>query len=408
MTYQSEFLRVLDERGFIHQMTDAAALDAALCKGPVVGYCGFEPTATSLHVGHLYPIMLLRWFQRTGNRPIVLIGGATAKVGDPSFRDESRPLLSDETIAENIMGVLENFKQFMDFSTDGARLVNNADWLDKLNYIEFLRDVGVHYSVNRMLAMDSVKLRLEREQNMSFIEFNYMLMQGYDFVKLHDDYGCNLQMSGSDQWGNVISGVELGRRMKSLELFGLTTPLLTKSDGSKMGKTASGALWLSADKLSPYDYYQFWRNTADADVAKMLAIFTELPMTEVEELSVLAGSEINEAKKVLAFEATKLCHGEAAAAAAAATARATFEAGALGGDLPTIIAAAGTAIVDLLVEAGLAESKGEAKRLIKGGGVRLNDEKILDEGAKLTAADLTVGEAKLSAGKKKHAVVKAR
>jgi len=406
MTYKSEFLRVLDERGFIHQMTDAAALDAALCKGTVTGYIGFDATANSLHVGNLVSIMLLRWLQKTGHRPITLLGGATTKVGDPSGRDETRKLLTDEDIAQNIAGVLKNYQQFIDFDNGRAILANNNDWLGELKYIDFLREVGSHYSVNRMLAMDSVKLRLEREQNLSFIEFNYMLMQGYDFVELHRLHGCTLQMGGSDQWGNIVSGVELGRRMKGLEFFGLTTPLVTKADGSKMGKSVSGAVWLSADKLSPYDYYQFWRNTADADVARMLATFTELPMGEVRRLSALDGAEINEAKKVLAFEATKLCHGETAAAAAAETARATFESGALGSDLPTITATAGTAIVELLVQSGLADSKGEAKRLITGGGVRLNDEKVSDESAKLLAENLFNGEAKLSAGKKKHAIIK--
>jgi len=406
LTYKSEFLRVLDERGFIHQMTDAAALDAALCKGPVTGYIGFDATANSLHVGNLVSIMLLRWLQKTGHRPITLLGGATTKVGDPSGRDETRKLLTDEDIAQNIAGVLKNYQQFIDFDNGRAILANNNDWLGELKYIDFLREVGSHYSVNRMLAMDSVKLRLEREQNLSFIEFNYMLMQGYDFVELHRLHGCTLQMGGSDQWGNIVSGVELGRRMKGLEFFGLTTPLVTKADGSKMGKSVSGAVWLSADKLSPYDYYQFWRNTADADVARMLATFTELPMPEVRRLGALGGAEINEAKKVLAFEATRLCHGENAAAAAAETARVTFESGVLGGDLPTVTTTAGTTIVDLLVQSGLAESKGEAKRLIAGGGVRLNDEKVSDEGAKLLAENLSNGEAKLSAGKKKHAIIK--
>lgn len=406
VTYKSDFLNVLSERGFIHQMTDTAALDAALCKGPVTGYCGLEPTATSLHVGHLFPIMLMRWFQRTGNKPIMLVGGATAKIGDPSFKDETRKLLSEETIAKNIEGILKNYRQFIDFGTGKARLVNNADWLDKLNYIEFLRDVGVHYSVNRMLAMDSVRIRLEREQNMSFIEFNYMLMQGYDFVKLHDDYGCTLQMSGSDQWGNVVSGIELGRRMKGQELFGLTTPLLTNADGSKMGKTAGGAIWVSADHLPPYDYYQFWRNTADADVAQRLAVFTELPMDEVKKLSALKGSEINEAKKILAFEATKLCHGEAVAHAAAETARQTFEEGTTEG-LERVVAFVGDVIVDILVTNSFAESKSKAKSLIKGGGVKINDVVVTDEQRKISEDDFRIagGTFKLSAGKKRHILI---
>ena len=404
--YKSDFLNVLHERGFIHQMTDAVALDAALVKGQVTGYIGFDATASSLHVGNLVSLMLLRWLQNTGHRPIALLGGGTTKAGDPSGRDEIRKLLNDEDIAQNVAGILKNYEQFIDFGDGRAILANNDDWLRELKYIDFLREVGVHYSVNRMLTMDSVKLRLEREQNLSFIEFNYMLMQGYDFVELHKRHDCTLQMGGSDQWGNIVSGVELGRRMKGLEFFGLTTPLITKADGSKMGKSVAGAVWLSADKLAPYDYYQFWRNTADADVAKMLATFTEIPMAEVRRLAALGGADINEAKKILAFEATKLCHGEAAATAAAETARATFEQGALGGDLPVINAVTGAAIVDLLVESGMAASKGEAKRLIAGGGVRLNDEKVSDENARLSADDIHSGEAKLSAGKKKHAIIR--
>ncbi|HCM83964.1 MAG TPA: tyrosine--tRNA ligase [Rhodospirillaceae bacterium] len=414
--YKSEFLRILDERGFIHQMTDAAALDAQLTKGQVTGYIGFDATASSLHVGNLVSIMLLRWLQKTGHKPIVVIGGGTTKAGDPSGRDEMRKLLSVEDIKNNAEGILQNFRQFIDFSNERAILVDNAEWLDKLNYIEFLRDVGPHFSVNRMLSFDSVKLRLDREQNLSFIEFNYMIMQAYDFVELKRRYDCTLQMGGSDQWGNIVNGTELWRRINAIgtakigeqrigEIFGLTTPLITKSDGSKMGKSLSGAIWLSADKLSPYDYYQFWRNTNDADVGKMLSLFTELPMDEVRRLSVLKGAEINEAKKILAFEATKMCHGEDAARSAIETARNTFEHGALGDDLPIVRSSIGTAIVDLLVEAGFAASKGEAKRLIAGGGVKLNDEKVTDESAKLGAGDVASGEAKLSAGKKKHAIV---
>jgi len=412
MTYKSEFLQVLHERGFIHQMTDAAALDAALCKTRLTGYCGFDATADSLHVGNLVAITLLRWFQKTGHRPITLMGGGTSKVGDPSGRDETRRLLTDEDLARNKAGILKNFQQFIDFDNGrnssgrtAALMVDNDDWLSKLNYIDFLREVGVHYSVNRMLAMDSVKLRLDREQNLSFIEFNYMLMQGYDFVELREKYDCTLQMSGADQWGNIISGVELGRRMKGMELFGLTAPLITKADGSKMGKSVSGAVWLSADRLSPYDYYQFWRNTADADVAKMLATFTEIPMDEVRRLSALGGAEINEAKKVLAFEATKLCHGEAAAITAAETARMTFESGALGEDLPTLTIGFKTTIAEMLVMSGFATSKGEAKRLIAGGGVRVNDKKVLDENETLNPATAMDGGVKLSVGKKKHASI---
>lgn len=414
--YKSEFLRVLDERGFIHQVTDADALDARLAKEKVTGYIGFDATASSLHVGSLVQIMMLRWLQKTGHKPIALIGGGTTKVGDPSGRDETRKLLDNAGIAENAKGILKNFRQFIDFDSGGAILVDNAEWLDKLNYIEFLRDVGPHFSVNRMLSFDSVKLRLEREQNLSFIEFNYMIMQAYDFVELQRRYNCALQMGGSDQWGNIVNGTELWRRMNAIgtaaigqrkigDIFGLTTPLVTTANGAKMGKTAAGAVWLSADMLPPYDYYQYWRNVADADVGKFLARFTELPMDEVRHLSALKGSEINEAKKILAFEATKLCHGEDAARSAEETARNTFEQGALGDDLPIVRSSVGTLIVDLLVEAGFAASKGEAKRLIAGGGVRLNDEKISDEGAKLSTHDVQHGEAKLSAGKKKHAIV---
>jgi tyrosyl-tRNA synthetase len=412
VTYKSDFLNVLAERGFVHQMTDAAALDAALCKGQVTGYCGFDATANSLHVGNLVAVTMLRWFQKTGHRPIALLGGGTSKVGDPSGRDETRKLLTDEDLAQNKAGILKNFQQFIDFENDRAVLVDNNDWLGQLNYIDFLRDVGVHYSVNRMLAMDSVKLRLEREQNLSFIEFNYMLMQGYDFVVLREKYGCTLQISGADQWGNIISGVELGRRMKGMELFGLTAPLITKADGSKMGKSVSGAMWLSADRLSAYDYYQFWRNTADADVEKMLSLFTELPMDEVRRLGALAGAEINEAKKVLAFEATKLCHGEAAAQHAADTAQQTFEQGGLGEGLPELIIfddqfSVGKSVVDLLVESKLAESKGEAKRLINGGGVKINDVVVKDENHKINKTDLGLHAViKLSVGKKRNVQIK--
>ncbi len=411
MTSTADFLTIVRERGFLHQMTNEQGLKAQFAKGPVTGYCGLEPTATSLHVGHLYPIMLMRWFQKTGNKPIMLVGGATAKVGDPSFKDESRALLDDATIAKNIEGVLKNYRQFIDFGEGQAIIVNNADWLDKLNYIEFLRDVGVHFTVNRMLSFDSVKLRMEREQSLSFIEFNYMIMQGYDFVELYKNYNCILQMSGSDQWGNIVNGIDLGRRQLGVELFGLTTPLLTNADGSKMGKTASGAVWLSADKLSPYDYYQFWRNTADADVERRLAIFTELPMDEIRRLSALQGAEINNAKKILAFEATKICHGIAAAEAASETAQQAFEQGAMAAGLPTFkIDAARLAdsvlLTDLFVECGLADSKGEAKRLIKGGGARLNDIVITDETAKLEPAAFQDDTAKLSSGRKKHALMR--
>ncbi|MGH6618927.1 MAG: tyrosine--tRNA ligase [Alphaproteobacteria bacterium] len=412
--FRSDFLNAVAERGFLHQCTDPGALDALAKDGGIVGYIGFDATADSLHVGSLVPIMLLRLLQRTGHRPIVLMGGGTTKVGDPSGKDGQRQLLSDEQIAKNlngIKGVFEKFLQFGDGPTD-AVMVNNAEWLDRLEYIAFLRDYGRHFSVNRMLSFDSVKLRLEREQPLTFLEFNYMVLQAYDFVELGRRYGCRLQMGGSDQWGNIVNGVELGRRAADLELFGLTSPLLTTASGAKMGKTASGAVWLNEDRLSAYDYWQYWRNAEDADVGRFLRLFTELPMAEIARLEALQGSEINEAKIVLANEATRLCRGADAAAAAAETARKTFAEGAIGDALPRIdIAEAelrpGIPAFALMTRAGLTQSNGEARRLIKGGGARINDARVEDEAATVSLSDVNdEGVIKLSAGRKRHALVR--
>ncbi len=404
MAFKSEFLQILEERGFINQVTDG--IDEAFCKGPVTAYIGFDCTSDSLHIGSLIPIMVLRWLQKCGHRPIALAGGGTTRVGDPSGRDESRKLLTEDQIQENVRGILQNYEQFIDFSDGKALLVNNDDWLKELNYIEFLREVGTHFSVNRMLTMESVKVRLEREQSLSFIELNYMVMQGYDFVELHRRHGCTVQMGGSDQWGNIISGVELGRRMLGLELYGLTTPLLLTSEGKKMGKTADGAVWLSAHRLPPYDYYQYWRNVADADVEKLLGLFTELPMPEVRRLGALPGEGINEAKKVLAYEVTRLTHGKDAADAAAETARATFESGALGADLPvTPFSEEDKSVTAAMIRLGFSESKSEAKRLIKSGAVKVNDGRVDDEFADLDTAQAADGKIKISVGKKRHGIV---
>ena len=414
-SHKSEFLRVAHERGFVHQGTDMEALDAlAAGEGPVRGYIGFDCTAPSLHAGSLVSIMLLRLFQNTGHKPIVLMGGGTTKVGDPSGKDEARKLLSDNDIAANMAGIKDVFAKFLTFG-DGptdAIMVNNADWLDGLAYVPFLRDYGRHFSVNRMLGFDSVKLRLEREQPLSFLEFNYMILQAYDFLELARRHDCRLQMGGSDQWGNIVGGVDLGRRMESLELFGLTTPLLETSSGAKMGKTADGAVWLNEDMLSAYDYWQYWRNTEDADVGRFLRLFTELPQGEITRLEALEGEEINDAKKILADEATKLCHGPKAAQAAAETAKKTFEEGTQGDALPAIEVARsalenGIPAFELFQQAGLAASKSEARRLIKGGGGRLNDAPIGIETQAITAADADAGGViKLSAGKKRHALVR--
>jgi len=411
---KSDFLRTLTERGFMHQCTDLEGLDAAASSSIVTAYIGFDCTAASLHVGSLVQIMMLRWLQRTGHRPIVLMGGGTTRIGDPSGRDSSRQLLSDETIAANMAGIRRIFDRFLSFGegqTD-AVMVNNADWLDHLEYIPFLRDFGRHFSVNRMLSFDSVKLRLEREQPLSFLEFNYMILQAYDFVELNRRLGCRLQMGGSDQWGNIVNGVELGRRVDGATLFGFTTPLITLSSGAKMGKTAQGAIWLNEDHLPAYDYWQFWRNTADADVGRFLRLFTELPLDEIARLEKLGGEEINEAKKILANHATTLAHGAAAAQKAAETARQTFEEGALGEDLPVIeIArdelAAGVPAFALFRRAGLAASNGEARRLVRGGGARANDQRIEDENTPLSLDILgDNGVIKLSAGKKRHVLIR--
>ncbi len=414
-TYKSEFLNILNERGFIHQCSDLEGLDAKLCEGPQSAYIGFDPTAKSLHIGHLTGQMLLYWFQQCGHKPITLMGGGTAKIGDPTGKDAERSALSNEDIENNIKALERTcFKQFLTYGegeTD-AIMVNNNDWLDGLKYLQFLRDYGRHFTVNRMLGFDSVKTRLERESPLSLLEFNYMVMQGYDFVELHKRYGCTLQMGGSDQWGNIINGVELGRKAHRQSLFALTAPLLTTPDGRKMGKTEGGAVWLNADMLSPYDYWQYWRNVEDVMVGTLLRRFTTLPMDEIKKLEALEGAEINEAKKILAHEATKMCHGEDAAIEAAQTAAKVFEQGSVGSDLPSIeideaTLSNGISIADLFVETGLAESKGEVKRLIKGGGAKLNDNKIDDLAAIASKADLTSENyLKLSAGKKKHALVK--
>ena len=411
---RSEFLRVIKDRGFFHQCTDLEALDEHLSRGCVVGYIGFDATADSLHIGHVLQIMRLRWLQRTGHRPIALLGGGTTKIGDPTGRDAARQLLSDAQIAANIACIQRTLVNFLDFGDGptGAILVNNADWLDELQYIPFLRDYGRYISVNRMLTFDSVKLRLEREQPLTFLEFNYSVLQAYDFLELARRHGCLLQMGGSDQWGNIVSGVDVARRADNRALYGLTSPLLTTASGAKMGKTAAGAVWLNPDRMSPYDYWQYWRNTDDADVGTFLRQFTELPLGEIARLEALAGVEINEAKKILATEATTLCHGAAAAAAAAETARRTFEQGRLGDDLPAIDVdrgelATGVPIFVLLARAGLAASNGEARRLVRGGGGRVNDTVVEDEERLIGLADLNAdGVIKLSAGRKRHALVR--
>ncbi|ODR93968.1 tyrosine--tRNA ligase [Methyloceanibacter stevinii] len=413
-TAKSDLLHELSARGYIHQCTDEAGLDALARKEIITGYIGFDCTAPSLHVGNLVSIMLLRKLQQTGHRPIVLIGGGTTKVGDPSGKDEARKLLDDATIASNIEGIQRVFSKFVTFGTGDrdAILLNNAEWLEKLNYISFLRDYGRHFSVNRMLSQDSVKLRLDREQNLSFIEFNYMVLQAYDFVELHRREGCRLQMGGSDQWGNIVTGIELGRRTDGVELFGVTTPLLTTSSGAKMGKTADGAVWLNPDMLSPYDYWQFWRNAEDADVPRFLKLFTELPLDEIDRLAALQGAELNDAKKILATEATALVHGREAAEQAAGTARATFEQGQLAAELPTIEIPkaeleSGFGVLTASVQAGFVKSTGEARRQVKGGGLKVNDVAVSDERQVLTPADLTAdGVIKLSLGKKRHALIR--
>jgi tyrosyl-tRNA synthetase len=405
MTFQSELLRTLDERGFIHQVTDAEGLDALAAREIVPGYIGFDATAPSLHVGSLVQIMILRRMQKAGHKPIVLMGGGTSKIGDPSFKDEARKLLTAEAIDANIASIKRVFERFLSFG-DGrtdAVLLDNAEWLDRLEYIPFLREIGQHFSVNRMLSFDSVKIRLDREQSLSFLEFNYMILQGYDFLELSRRAACRLQLGGSDQWGNIVNGIELARRVDGTQVFGLTTPLLTTADGGKMGKTERGAVWLNADQLPPYDYWQFWRNTQDADVGKFLRRFTDLPLDEIARLEALQGSEINEAKKVLADEATKLAHGEEAAREAAETAKRTFEQGGAGEALPTLQVDGQISIVIALTVLGFAASNGEARRKIAEGAVRLNGVTISDP---TFAIVLEEGEPlRLSLGKKKHALL---
>jgi len=413
--FKSDFLRIMSERGFIHQTSDDAALDGLFAKEVVTAYIGFDATAKSLHAGSLIQIMMLHWLQKTGHRPIALMGGGTSMIGDPSFKDEARKLLTPADIDANLVGIRRNFTPYLTFG-DGpgkALMVNNADWLMSINYVEFLRDVGRHFSVNRMLSFDSVKLRLDREQSLSFLEFNYMILQAYDFVELSKRTGCRLQMGGSDQWGNIVNGIDLGHRMGTPQLFALTTPLLTTSSGAKMGKTASGAVWLDPEMLSPYDFWQYWRNTEDADVGRFLKLYTTLPLDEVARLATLDGAEINEAKKVLATEITALLHGRQAAEQAAETARKTFEEGVTADSLPTVEMPraeleAGVGILALFVKAGLAASNGEARRHVQGGAVRLNDQPVSDDRRAVTLQDLSPdGVLKLSLGKKKHVLVRA-
>jgi len=422
-TYKSDFLNVLATRGFIHQISEPEALDALARSSTITGYIGFDCTAPSLHVGSLLPIMLLHWMQQTGHRPITLMGGGTTRVGDPSGKDESRRLLSDDDINENLKGIRAIFSRFLRFgdaagktsgndASNDAIMANNADWLNSLNYIDFLRDIGRHFSINRMLAFDSVKLRLERQQELSFLEFNYMILQAYDFVELYRRHGCVLQMGGSDQWGNIVNGIDLGRRLHNAQFFALTAPLITTSSGAKMGKTASGAVWLNAEQVSPYEYWQYWRNTDDADVVRFLKLFTVLPLDEIGRLAALKGSEINEAKKVLANEATALVHGREAARQAAATARTTFEEGGVGSTLPTVEVPraelkAGMSVLTAFVKAGLASSNGEARRAIANNALMINDARVTSEKAAISAADVTAnGVIKLSLGRKRHVLLK--
>jgi tyrosyl-tRNA synthetase len=410
--FRSDFLRTLDERGFIHQCSDPEGLDALARAGELVAYVGYDCTGPSLHVGHLLSIIVLRWLQKTGGRPITLMGGGTTRVGDPSGKDESRRILTIEQIEANKDSLKQVFSRFLDYDDQGAMMLDNAEWLAPLNYIDFLRVVGRHFSVNRMLAFDSAKLRLERDQELSFLEFNYMILQAYDFVELHRRTGCVLQSGGSDQWGNIVNGIDLGRRMGTPQLYGLTTPLITTSSGAKMGKTAQGAIWLNADQLSPYEYWQFWRNTEDADVGRFLRLFTELPLAEIARLETLAGAEINEAKKILATEATAMLHGRTAADAAAVTARRTFEEGGAGESLPTLEVAeaelrAGMPLPALFVRAGLAGSNGEVRRALANNAIRVNDVGVRDPQRTIGLGDLRVDRVvKLSNGRKKHALVR--
>ena len=412
--FKSDFLHTLDERGFIHQISDESGLDELFAKETVTAYIGFDPTAPSLHAGGLIQIMMLHWMQQTGHRPISLMGGGTGMVGDPSFKDDARQLMTIDTIESNIASIKRVFSNYLSYGEGqkDALMINNGDWLRDLNYLEFLRDVGRHFSVNRMLSFDSVKTRLDREQSLSFLEFNYMILQAYDFVELNQRYGCRLQMGGSDQWGNIVNGNDLGHRMGTPQLYALTSPLLTTSSGAKMGKSMNGAVWLNPDMLSAYDFWQYWRNTEDADVSRFLKLYTTLPMDEIARLSALAGSEINEVKKILATEVTAMLHGRDNAEQAAETARKTFEEGALADNLPSIDVAsseleAGLGLLALIVKAGLAASNGEARRHIQGGAVRINDTAVSDERAVIGTGDVTAdGVIKLSLGKKKHILVR--
>ena len=414
MTYhpKSDFMRVMMERGFLADCTDYQGLDEALIKGVVPGYIGFDATAKSLHVGSLIQIMMLRWLQKTGHKPITLMGGGTTKVGDPSFRADERPLLTSAQIDDNIDGIKQVFAKYISYEDGptGALMLNNAEWLDELNYLDFLRDIGRHFSVNRMLSFESVKSRLDREQSLSFLEFNYMILQAYDFLELNRRYGCLIQFGGSDQWGNIVNGIDLTRRVLDHQIYGLTSPLLTTSDGKKMGKSQGGAVWLNSDMRSPYEFWQFWRNTTDADVGRFLKLYTELPIEECDRLGALEGSEINDAKIILANEVTTLCHGAEAAAAAEATAREVFEKGGIGDDLPTIALTSdevgdGISIVQLIVRSGLAKTGKEAKRLIAENGAKIDDAPLTDAGLMIDTSALS-SPIKLSAGKKRHALVK--
>ena len=413
--FKSDLLHTLSERGFIHQISDPEGLDAAAARGPISAYIGFDATATSLHAGSLIQIMMLHWMQQTGHRPISLMGGGTGMVGDPSFKDDARQLMTIDTIESNIASIKRVFSNYLSYGEGqkDALMINNGDWLRDLNYLEFLRDVGRHFSVNRMLSFDSVKTRLDREQSLSFLEFNYMILQAYDFVELNQRYGCRLQMGGSDQWGNIVNGIDLGHRMGTPQLYALTSPLLTTASGAKMGKSLSGAVWLNADMLGPYEFWQYWRNTEDADVSRFLKLYTTLPMDEIARLSQLAGTEINEVKKILATEITAILHGRAAADAAAESARKTFEGGGISEDLPTVevptaeLEAGIGVLVAFAEKTGLVPSNGEARRQIKSGGLRVNDSAVTDDKAVLTARDLTPeGVIKLSFGKKKHVLIR--
>ncbi|MGO6816185.1 tyrosine--tRNA ligase [Rhizobium leguminosarum] len=412
--FKSDFLRTLKERGFIHQISDESGLDDLFAKETVTAYIGYDPTASSLHVGHLTQIMMLHWLQATGHRPISLMGGGTGMVGDPSFKEEARKLMTIETIEQNIASIKNCFSNYLDYDkpATAALMINNAEWLRSLNYLEFLRDVGRHFSVNRMLSFDSVKTRLDREQSLSFLEFNYMILQAYDFVELAKRYDCRLQMGGSDQWGNIVNGIDLGHRMGTQQLYALTSPLLTTSSGAKMGKSASGAVWLNADLLPVYDFWQYWRNTEDADVPRFLKLFTTLPMDEIARLSAIGGSELNEVKKLLATEVTAILHGRPAAEQAAETARKTFEEGGLSENLPSVDIPAteldgGIGLLSLIVRAGLASSNGEARRHVQGGAVRINDEAVSDERKMIGSGEITAdGVIKLSLGKKKHILIR--